>query len=52
MSGLADLMTRYEILKLELPMGESCFRIRKFPLEYLHGILRGLRDLGFHIDRQ
>ncbi len=52
MSGLADLMRRYEILRLELSMGDTCFRIREFPLEYLDGILRGLRELGFHIDRR
>ena len=52
LSGLADLMRRYEILRLELSMGDTCFRIREFPLEYLDGILRGLRELGFHIDRR
>ena len=35
---LADLMQKYELLKLHLPLGVACFEIGQLPLEYLGGI--------------
>ena len=52
LSGLADLMRRHEILRLELSVGEPCLRIKAFPSEYLASIVRGLKELGFRVDCQ
>ncbi len=46
---LADLMKRYEILKLHLPMGYTYFEVSHFPLEDLRGILSALLRIGFSI---
>lgn len=48
---LADLMQKYELLKLHLPLGVACFEIEHLPLEYLKGILIDLKKLGFSIER-
>lgn len=46
---LADLMQKYELLNLHLPLGVACFEIEHLPLEYLEGILIDLKRLGFFI---
>jgi len=47
---LADLMQKYELLKLHLPLGVACFEIGQLPLEYLGGILIDLQRFGFSIE--
>ena len=46
---LADLMQKYELLKLHIPLGTACFEVEHFPLEYLKDILVDLKMLGFSI---
>lgn len=48
---LADLMQKYELLNLRLPLGVACFEIEHLPLEYLKGILIDLEKIGFSIER-
>lgn len=48
---LLDLMQKYELLNLHLPLGAACFEIEHLPLEYLKGILIDLQRLGFSIER-
>lgn len=48
---LADLMQKYELLNLRLPLGVACFEIEHLPLEYLKGILIDLERIGFSIER-
>ena len=48
--GLADLMQKYEILQLRLPIGKTYLEIQHFQLEYLKGVLLDLTKLGFLIE--
>lgn len=50
LGNLADLMKRYEILRLHLPMGEANLEINHFPVRDLKDILVALESLGFSIE--
>jgi hypothetical protein len=47
---LADLMQKYELLELHLPLGVACLEIEHLPLQYLEGILVDLQGSGFSIE--
>lgn len=47
--NLANLMEKYEIIKIRLPPERACFNIDHFPLEYLKGFLYDLKQMGFCI---